>query len=101
MFRGVTRYQTVGRVRLSPAAVGEIVKRAARAAGLPAHRLSGHSLRAGHATTAAEHGAPDRTIMRQTGHRQLETLEGYIRPGNILRDNSARYLALDVRDTEP
>ena len=74
-----------------------IVKRAANAAGIPPSRLAGHSLRSGHATTAAENGAPDRVIMRQTGHRSVETLEGYIRSGNVLRENSARYLNLEDR----
>jgi site-specific recombinase XerD len=96
VFRRVTRYQTVGSKPLSAAAVAAVVKRAAAAAGISPHLLAGHSLRAGHATVASENGAPDRTIMRQTGHKHLETLDGYIRSANLLRDNSARYLALDA-----
>ena len=37
--------------------------------------LAGHSLRSGHATTAASRGANDRAIMRQTGHRTRRTLD--------------------------
>jgi hypothetical protein len=33
--------------------------------------------------------------MRQTGHRSVEPFEGYIRSGNVLRENSARYLNLE------
>lgn len=95
LFRKVSRYETVSPTALTPASVAFIVKRCAVAAGIPASRLAGHSLRAGHATTAAANGAPDRVIMRQTGHRSVDTLEGYIRPGNVLRDNSARYLDLE------
>lgn len=95
VFRKVTRYGTIATTALSPASVALIVKRCALAAGIPADRLAGHSLRAGHATTAAANGAPDRVIMRQTGHRSVDTLEGYIRPGNVLRENSARYLDLE------
>jgi len=94
VFRRVTRYQTVGGKALSGAAVALIVKRAAVAAGIPADKLAGHSLRAGHATTAAQNGAPDRTIMRQTGHKRVETLDGYVRPATVFKDNSAAYLGL-------
>jgi site-specific recombinase XerD len=97
VFRKVTRYQTVTTAALTPAAVALIVKRTATAAGIPAQRLAGHSLRAGHATTAASNGAPDRVIMRQTGHKSVDTLEGYIRPAMVLADNSARYLDLGER----
>lgn len=96
VFRKVTRYGTVGTCALSPASVALIVKRCAAAAGIPPSRLAGHSLRAGHATTASANGAPDRVIMRQTGHRSVDTLEGYIRPGNVLSENSARYLDLET-----
>lgn len=95
VFRRVTRYGTIAATALSAASVALIVKRCAAAAGIPPSRLAGHSLRAGHATTAAANGAPDRVIMAQTGHRSVDTLEGYIRPGNVLRENSARYLDLE------
>lgn len=100
LFRRVTRYQTLGTNALTGAAVAQIIKRTARAAGIPADRLAGHSLRAGHATTAAQHGAPDRTIMRQTGHKRTETLDGYIRPATVFKDNSATYLGLDQDPSE-
>lgn len=96
LFRKVTRYQTISTAAISPASVALIVKRCALAAGIPPQRLAGHSLRAGHATTAAANGAPDRVIMAQTGHRSVDALDGYTRPGNPLRDNSARYLDLET-----
>jgi len=95
LFRRVTRHGTISAAALSPASVALIVKRCALAAGIPAGRLAGHSLRAGHATTAAANGAPDRVIMRQTGHRSVDTLEGYAGPGRVLVDSSARYLDLE------
>jgi site-specific recombinase XerD len=95
VFRRVTRYGTIATSVLCAPSVALIVKRWASAACIPPSRLAGHSLRAGHATTAAANGAPDRVIMRQTGHRSVDTLEGYIRPGNVLRENSARYLDLE------
>ena len=95
LFRRVTRYGTISASALTPASVALIVKRCALAAGIPASCLAGHSLRAGHATTASANGAPDRVIMRQTGHRSAETLEGYIGRTRIFAENSARYLNLE------
>lgn len=96
LFRKVTRYQTISTAAISAASIALIVKRCAMAAGIPSHRLAGHSLRAGHATTAAANGAPDRVIMAQTGHRSVDSLDGYTPPGDPLRDNSARYLDLEM-----
>ena len=101
IFRRVSRYQTLGARALAPATVATIVKRCAAAAGIPPDRLSGHSLRAGHATTAARNGAPDRTIMRQTGHKRTETLDTYVRTATVFVDNSADYLDLDGAAAQP
>lgn len=95
VWRRVTRYQTVGTDALHPSSVALIVKRAARAAGIPSSKLAGHSLRAGHVTEASENGAPSWQVMRQTDHKRIETLNGYIRSHGVFRDNSARYLRLD------
>lgn len=94
VFRGVSRYDSVGPSRLSAAAVNLIIKRAATRAGLDATQYSGHSLRAGFATTAALNGASERQIANQTGHRSLETLRGYIRPARLFTDNAVSVLGL-------
>ncbi len=97
VFRRIDRWGNIRGNGLNAASIARIVKRSAVAAGLPNVReLAGHSLRAGHATQAAANDAPDRIIMRTTGHSSVETLEGYIRAGDILTKNSARYLGLDV-----
>ena len=57
--------------------------------------ITGHSLRAGHATTAATNGAPIARIAAQTRHRDLETLvEHYIRPTDALATSTSRDLGL-------
>lgn len=67
----------------------------ARAAGLPAERITAHSLRAGHATTAALAGVPLERIAAQTRHRDLSVLvERYIRPLEALAHTSSRDLGL-------
>ena len=98
VFRKVTKDQTITTNGLAAPSIAYILKKMATAAGLPADRISGHSLRAGHATTAAKNGAPDRVIMNQTGHKSVDTLNGYIRPATVFTDNSAEYL--DLADME-
>jgi hypothetical protein len=55
---------------------------------------AGHSLRAGHATSAAIAGASERSIMNQTGHRSVQMVRRYIRDGSLFRENSAGKLGL-------
>ena len=69
--------------------VARVVKKLAVRAGLDAAKYAGHSLRAGHATTAAIAGASERSIMNQTGHRSVQMVRRYIRDGSLFRDNSA------------
>jgi len=94
LFRPVDRHDVVGGSRLTDRAVARVIQRAARRAGLDPHRYAGHSLRAGLATAAAAAGAPERTIMAQTGHRSVTTLRGYIRRGTLFEENAAGYLGL-------
>lgn len=75
--------------RLTDRAVALIVKRRAAVVGLAADTLSGHSLRAGLATTAAAAGASERSIMTQTGHRSERMVRRYIRDGQLFSDNAA------------
>ena len=57
-------------------------------------RLAGHSLRRGHATTAARNGGPRSTIMRTTGHTAIQTVRGYIEDGELFSDPVSKYLGL-------
>ncbi len=51
--------------------------------------LSGHSLRAGLATSAALAGASERAIMAQTGHTSVRAVRRYIRDAQLFHDNAA------------
>jgi hypothetical protein len=75
-------------------AIAEIIKRRARAARLDPDRYSGHSLRAGFATSAAAAGASELAIARQTRHGSMAVLRGYIREGDLFRINAASTLGL-------
>jgi integrase len=64
-------------------------------AGFDGIPVTGHSLRAGHATTAAINGAPIDRIAAQTRHRDLGTLfNPYIRPAEALATTTSRDLRL-------
>ena len=93
-----TRVIYPGRVtieRIGPRAVSRLVQERGNAAGFDRLPISGHSLRAGHATTAALNGAPIDRIAAQTRHRDLGTLlNHYIRPAEALTNSTSRNLGL-------
>jgi site-specific recombinase XerD len=94
LFRSINRHGQVRAGRLSGIDVARVVKRLALRAGLDATAYAGHSLRAGHATSAAIAGASERSIMKQTGHRSVQMVRRYIRDGSLFRENSAGKLGL-------
>ena len=94
IFRKVNRHGQLEGVRLSDRSVAEVVKRACKAAGLKPSKFSGHSLRAGLATSAAMAGVEERSIQDQTGHKSLKVLRTYIREGSLFRNNAARKVGL-------
>lgn len=72
-----------------------IVKDRAAAAGLSTDRITAHSLRAGHATSAALAGVAIDRISAQTRHRRIDVLiERCIRPAQALATTSSRDLGL-------
>ncbi len=89
IFRPIDRHGQVLEARLGARSVARIVKRAGQRIGLEPEKLGGHSLRAGFATEAARQGASERAIARQTGHKSLRVLRGYIREGSLFNDNAA------------
>ncbi|MEN9646170.1 MAG: hypothetical protein RL238_2839 [Actinomycetota bacterium] len=93
LFRSVNRHGTVGQ-RLSAQSVTTIVRRAVQSIGLDPTGYSGHSLRAGFATTAAANGASERAIANQTGHRSMSVLRRYVRHGSLFTDNAVTALGL-------
>jgi integrase len=94
LFRSINRHGQVQAGGLSGIDVARIVKKLVKRAGLDSAKYAGHSLRAGHATSAAIAGASERSIMNQTGHRSVQMVRRYIRDGNLFRENSAGKLGL-------
>jgi site-specific recombinase XerD len=93
LFRAVDRHGHVGE-RLAGAEVARIVKRSAARAGLDASRYSGHSLRAGLATTAARAGKGDRAIMAQGRWTSRGMVDRYVREARLFADNAAAGVGL-------
>jgi len=77
---------------VSGEAVSVIVKRRVAAVGIDPNSYSGHSLRAGFATSAAQIGVPSWKIRAQTGHASDAMLAHYIRIGEIFVENPAGIL---------
>jgi integrase len=92
MFRPVDRHGRVGLQRLSADAVSLIVKERVRAIGFDEAKYSGHSLRSGFATSAAQAGVSQWRIRQQTGHTSDAMLARYIRDGELFSDNGAETL---------
>ena len=85
----------IGLEPLSGDAIARMLRTRAREAGLDAERITAHSLRAGHATTAALGGVPLARIAAQTRHKDLAVLVNrYIRPLEALATTSSRDLGL-------
>jgi len=64
------------------------VKKYAEMAGLDQNRYSGHSLRSGFATSTAELGAEERSIMAMTGHKTTQMVRRYIKEANLFKNNA-------------
>jgi integrase len=89
LFTAVRRGGEVTARPISSHQLAKIIKRHAARAGLDPSVFSGHSLRSGLATAAAEGGASERAIMEQTRHRSLKQVRKYIWRGSLFRDNAA------------
>lgn len=94
IFRGLDRHGNFVSDRLSIRSVGDIIKRAVKAAGFDPEKYSGHSLRSGHCTQASRAGVAERVIAQQTGHKSIGSLKRYIRLGRLFEENSADSLGL-------
>jgi integrase len=91
VFRPVDRH---GRLagRLSGEAVALILRDRMAAAGFDPQGYSGHSLRAGFATSATRAGVSTFKIRQQTGHASDAMLSRYVRDGELFLGNAAGIL---------
>ena len=89
VFRPVDRHGRVSASRLSGEAVSLIVRDRMAAAGFDPTGYSGHSLRAGFATSATRAGVSTFKIRQQTGHASDAMLSRYVREGELFLGNAA------------
>ena len=74
--------------RLTDQTVALLIKEYLKLAGIESENYSGHSLRSGFATVAADSGADERSIMAMTGHKTTQMVRRYIREANIFKNNA-------------
>jgi len=79
--------------RLGDRSVALMLKRRCKPFGF-SDDIAGHSLRAGHVTSAIKNGTPETWIMRQTGHTNIDTLRKYERLKREFEANSAATIGL-------
>ncbi len=79
---------------LSDKSVSLLIKKYALIAGLDPNNYSGHSLRSGFATSAAEAGAEERNIMAMTGHKTTQMVRRYIQEANLFKNNALNKIKL-------
>ena len=73
---------------MSDKSVALTVKKYTAIAGLDSDKYSGHSLRSGFATSTAELGAEERSIMAMTGHKTTQMVRRYIQEANLFKNNA-------------
>ncbi|MCG7308274.1 site-specific integrase [Brachybacterium sp. ACRRE] len=104
LFSRIFSHASIAKTKISDRSIARIIQARATAAGITGKEysqvfgteswVSGHSLRAGHATSAAEAGLDPMTIARTTRHRRLDSLSRYVRPASAVDDSTAGKIGL-------
>jgi len=88
VFRRFVKGLNLSEKRLTDQTVALLIKEYLQLAGIDSKNYSGHSLRSGFATSAAESGAEERSIMAMTGHKSTEMVRRYIKEANLFKNNA-------------
>jgi len=88
LFRRFSKGSRLTEKRLTDQTVALLIKEYLQLAGIDSKNYSGHSLRSGFATSAAESGAEERSIMAMTGHKSTEMVRRYIKEANLFKNNA-------------
>jgi len=88
LFRRFLKGSKLSENRLTDQTVALLIKEYLQLAGVDSKNYSGHSLRSGFATAAAESGAEERSIMAMTGHKSTEMVRRYIKEANLFKNNA-------------
>ena len=87
VFRPISKGSKLSENRLTDQTVALLLKKYLNLIGVDSKNYSGHSLRSGFATSAAESGADERSIMSMTGHKSVEMVRRYIKEANLFKNN--------------
>ena len=90
IFRRFIKGSKLTNERLTDQTVALLIKEYIKKTGINNTNYSGHSLRSGFATTAAESGAEERSIMAMTGHKSTEMVRRYIKEANLFKNNALK-----------
>ena len=88
IFRRFLKGSKLSENRLTDQTVAILIKEYLNLAGINSKNYSGHSLRSGFATSAAESGVEERNIMAMTGHKSTEMVRRYIKEANLFKNNA-------------
>ena len=88
VFRRFSKGSKLSKNRLTDQTVALLIKEYLKLAGIDNKNYSGHSLRSGFATSAAESGVEERSIMAMTGHKSTEMVRRYIKEANLFKNNA-------------
>ena len=88
LFRRFVKGSKLSENRLTDQTVALLIKEYLNLAGIDSKNYSGHSLRSGFATSAAESGVEERSIMTMTGHKSTEMVRRYIKEANLFKNNA-------------
>ena len=94
LFRRFTKGSKLSNNRLTDQTVALLIKKYLKLAAIESQNYSGHSLRSGFATSAAESGAEERSIMAMTGHKSTEMVRRYIKEANLFKNNALNKMKL-------
>ena len=88
LFRRFSKGSKLSENRLTDQTVALLIKQYLQLTGIDSKNYSGHSLRSGFATSAAESGVEERNIMAMTGHKSTEMVRRYIKEANLFKNNA-------------
>ena len=88
LFRRFNKGLNLSENRLTDQTVALLIKKYLDLSGIDSNNYSGHSLRSGFATSAAEAGVEERSIMAMTGHKSTEMVRRYIKDANLFKNNA-------------
>ena len=90
LFRRFSKGPKLTSNRLTDQSIALLIKDYLNKIGIDSKDYSGHSLRSGFATSAAESGVEERSIMAMTGHKSAEMVRRYIKEANLFKNNALR-----------